>query len=98
MKKGKVVELFRFVLFRFVSFVAAISLDARRMARVFSGQWKKECKGDGRGSVVGDRANGLDLFVARFSTARFSLRRPTVRSTSIDFRVTPFFDESNRAA
>lgn len=82
--------------------MAAISLDARYMARVFSEQWKKKCKGgggeDGRGSVVGDRANGLDLFVARFSTARFSLRRPTVRATSIDFRVTPFFHESNRVA
>lgn len=98
----KVVELFCFVSLRFVLFVAAmsLSLDARCMARVFSERWKKKCKGDGRerGSVVGDRANGLDLFVARFSTARFSLRRPTVRSTSIDFRVTPFFDESNRVA
>lgn len=53
MKKGKVVELFRFVLFRFVSFVAAISLDTRRMARVFSEQWKKKCKGGWEG--VGGR-------------------------------------------
>lgn len=69
-----------FVSFYFVSFVAAISLDARYMARVFSEQWKKKCKGgggeDGRGSVVGDRANGLDLFVARVFNRSFFTPSP----------------------
>lgn len=89
-----------FVSFYFVSFRSwRPYLSMRDVWREYSpSNGRKSVRGDGRGSVVGDRANGLDLFVARFSTARFSLRRPTVRSTSIDFRITPFFDESNRVA